>query len=112
MVWAGISLAYCTDLHIFEQGSVTAAEYWDEVLEPIVRLYAAAIGPTFVLIDYNTCPHRAHIVDDYLESEGITRIAWPAYSPDLNPIVSSRFPSPATLIEIVLNFWKWVYIDL
>ncbi|GFV16469.1 transposable element Tcb2 transposase [Trichonephila clavipes] len=55
----------------------------------------------------------ADIVDDYLESEGIARMAWPAYSPDLNPIenlwdalgraVSSRFPSPATLIECKKN---------
>ncbi|GFX06178.1 transposable element Tcb2 transposase [Trichonephila clavipes] len=54
--------------------------------------------------------HRTDIVDDYLESEGIARMAWPAYSPDLNPIenlsdalvraISSRFPPPATLIEL------------
>ncbi|KFM59333.1 Transposable element Tcb2 transposase, partial [Stegodyphus mimosarum] len=87
-----------------------ALRYRDEVLEPIVRLYAAAVGPTFVLMDDITHPHRADIVDDYLESEGIAHMAWPAYSPDLNPIenlwdvlgrtVSSRFPPPATLIEL------------
>lgn len=110
MVWAGISLGYRTDLHIFKRGSVTAVRYRDEVLEPFVRLYAAAVGPTFVLMDDNARPHRADIVDDYLESEGIARMAWAAYSPDLNPIenvwdalgraVSSRFPPPATLIEL------------
>ncbi|GFU46596.1 transposable element Tcb1 transposase [Trichonephila clavipes] len=51
MVWAGISLGYRTDLHIFKRGSVTAVRYRDEVLEPIVRLYAAAAGPIFVLMD-------------------------------------------------------------
>ncbi|GFX78325.1 transposable element Tcb1 transposase [Trichonephila clavipes] len=110
MVWAGISLGYRTDLHIFKRGSVTAVRYRDEVLEPIVRLYAAAVGPTFVLMDDNARPHRADIVDDYLEGEGIARMAWPAYSPDINPIetlwdvlgraVSSRFPPSATLIEM------------
>ncbi|GFW16312.1 transposable element Tcb1 transposase [Trichonephila clavipes] len=77
MVWAGISLGYRTNLHIF---------------------------------DDNARPHRTDIVDDYLESEGIARMAWPAYSPNINPIenvwdilglaISSRFPPPATLIEL------------
>ena len=53
---------------------------------------------------------RAAIVNGYLKSEGIARMAWPAYSPDLNPIenlwdalgraVSSRFSPPATLTEL------------
>ncbi|GFU39938.1 transposable element Tcb1 transposase [Trichonephila clavipes] len=69
-----------------------------------------SVGPTFVLMDDNAHHHRADIVDDCLESEGIAHMAWPAYSPDLNPIenlsyalgraVSSRFPPPATLIEL------------
>ncbi|GFX88635.1 transposable element Tcb1 transposase [Trichonephila clavipes] len=80
------SIGYRTDLHIFKRGSVTAVQYRDEVLESIVKLYAAAVEPTFVLMDDNAHPHRADIVDDYLESEGIARMVWPAYSPDLNPI--------------------------
>ncbi|GFW61121.1 transposable element Tcb1 transposase [Trichonephila clavipes] len=56
MVWAGNSLGYRTDLHIFKRGSVTAVRYRDKVLEPIVRLYAAAVGPTFVLMDDNARP--------------------------------------------------------
>ncbi|GFT68272.1 transposable element Tcb1 transposase [Trichonephila clavipes] len=86
MVWPGISLGYRTNLHIFKRDSVTAVRYLEEVLEPIVRLYTAAVGPTFVLMDDNTRRHRADIVDGYLESEGTARMAWPAYSPDFNPI--------------------------
>ncbi|GFX03736.1 transposable element Tcb1 transposase [Trichonephila clavipes] len=115
MVWAGISFGYRTDLHIFKRGSVTAVRYRDEVLELIVRLYAAAIGPTFVLMNDNARPHRADIVNDYLESEGIARMAWTAYSPQhiLTNLISlkifgmlstvlylHRFPPPATLIEL------------
>ncbi|GFY35921.1 histone-lysine N-methyltransferase SETMAR [Trichonephila clavipes] len=111
MVWGGISLGYCTDLHIFKRGPVTAVWYRDEVLEPIVRLYAAAVDPTFVLMDDNARRRlRADIVDDYLVSEEIARMALSAYSHDLNPIenlwdaldcaVSSRFSPPSTFIEL------------
>ncbi|GFU96462.1 uncharacterized protein TNCV_90351 [Trichonephila clavipes] len=61
-------------------------------------------------MDDNARPHRADIVDDYLESEEIALMAWPANLPDLNPIenlwdalsraVSSRLPPPATLIDL------------
>ncbi|GFT24080.1 transposable element Tc3 transposase [Trichonephila clavipes] len=37
-------------------------------------------------MDDNAHPHRANIVDECLQSEDITRMDWPAYSPDLNPI--------------------------
>ena len=53
MVLTGIPLGYRTDLHILKPGSVTAVRHRDEVLEPIVRLYAAAVGPAFVLTDDN-----------------------------------------------------------
>ncbi|GFW12492.1 transposable element Tcb1 transposase [Trichonephila clavipes] len=87
LIWSQMtSDTASTDLHIFKRGSVTALRYRDEILEPIVRLYAVAVGPTFVLMDDNARLHRADIVDDYLESEGIACMAWPAYSPDLNPI--------------------------
>ncbi|GFY23084.1 putative DD41D transposase [Trichonephila clavipes] len=110
MVWEGISLGYRTDLHFFKRGFLTIARYRDEGLEHIVRLFASAVGPTFVLMDDNARPHRADIVDDYLEREGIARMAWLAYSTDFNRIEniwdalgraeSSSYSPTATLIEL------------
>ncbi|GFT05914.1 transposable element Tcb1 transposase [Trichonephila clavipes] len=37
-------------------------------------------------MDDNARPHRANIVDECLQSEDITRMDWPACSPDFNPI--------------------------
>ncbi|GFX14736.1 transposable element Tc3 transposase [Trichonephila clavipes] len=37
-------------------------------------------------MDDNARPHRSLAVEELLESEDITRMDWPAYSPDLNPI--------------------------
>ena len=74
-------------------------------------------------MDDNARPHRAAIVDNYLESEGIARMAWTAYSPDLNLIanlfdalgraVSFRFPPLATFIEIKTALQeKWRFLIL
>ncbi|GFT51234.1 transposable element Tcb2 transposase [Trichonephila clavipes] len=86
LVWAGISLGGHTDLHVFHGGTVTGLRYQDEILDPYVRPYAAAIGNDFILMDDNARPHRARIVEEYLEDHGLERMEWPARSPDLNPI--------------------------
>ncbi|GFV31931.1 transposable element Tcb2 transposase [Trichonephila clavipes] len=86
LVWAGISLGGHTDLHVFHGGTVTGLRYRDEILDPYVRPYAAAIGNDFILMDDNARPHRARIVEEYLEDHGLERMEWPARSPDLNPI--------------------------
>ncbi|GFW67166.1 transposable element Tcb2 transposase [Trichonephila clavipes] len=44
------------------------------------------MGAEFLFMDDNARPHLANIVDECLQSEDITRMDWPAYSPDLNSI--------------------------
>ncbi|GFW73955.1 transposable element Tcb2 transposase [Trichonephila clavipes] len=75
-----------TELHIFDRGSVIGNRYCKEVLLPHVRLLRGAIGPYFIFMDDNVWPHRTLAVEELLESEDITRMDWPAYSPDLNII--------------------------
>ncbi|GFS53531.1 transposable element Tcb2 transposase [Trichonephila clavipes] len=75
-----------TELRIFDRASVTGDRYCEEVLLPHVRLFRGAIGPDFIFMDDNARPHRTLAVEELLESEDITRMDWPAYSPDLNPI--------------------------
>ncbi|GFV66110.1 transposable element Tcb2 transposase [Trichonephila clavipes] len=55
-----------TDLHVFHGGTITGLRYRDEILDPYVRPYAAAIGNDFILMDDNARPHRAGIVEEYL----------------------------------------------
>ncbi|GBM82052.1 hypothetical protein AVEN_224072-1 [Araneus ventricosus] len=86
MVWAGIMLDGRKPLHVFERDTVTGVRYRDEILEPYVRFFRGAVGPEFILMDDNARPHRALLVDEFLESEDIRRMDWPARSPDLNPI--------------------------
>ncbi|GBO07990.1 hypothetical protein AVEN_14121-1 [Araneus ventricosus] len=44
------------------------------------------MGTDAIFMDYNALPHRARLVRSYRESETIPQMAWPARSPDLNPI--------------------------
>ncbi|GFV20463.1 DDE_3 domain-containing protein [Trichonephila clavipes] len=53
------------------------------ILEQHLRLFR---GVEFVLMDPNARPHHANIVNECLQSEYITRMDWPAFSPDLNPV--------------------------
>ncbi|GFX08906.1 transposable element Tc3 transposase [Trichonephila clavipes] len=85
LVWGGIMLNERTELHIFDRGPVTGNRDCEEVLLPHVLLFRGAIGPDFIFRDHNRS-HRTLAVEELLESEDITRMDSPAYSPDLNPI--------------------------
>ncbi|GFW55632.1 transposable element Tcb2 transposase [Trichonephila clavipes] len=123
LVWAGISLGGHTDLHVFHGGTVTGLRYRDEILDPYVRPYAAAIGNDFILMDDNARPHRARIVEEYMEDHGLERMEWPARSPDLNPIehlwdylgreVAALNPPPRSLHELkqgLLCVWGFRFL--
>ena len=45
-----------------------------------------AMGPGDILQDDNARPHRAPVVNDFLQQQQVAGIDWPARSPDLNPI--------------------------
>ncbi|GFS92803.1 transposable element Tcb1 transposase [Trichonephila clavipes] len=85
LVWAGIILGSRTNLHV-QSVTMTRHIYRDVILEQQVRLFRGAMGAEFLFMDDNARPHRANIVDECLRSDDITRMDWPAYSPDLNPI--------------------------
>ncbi|GFX30696.1 transposable element Tcb2 transposase [Trichonephila clavipes] len=84
MLWASILMDGRTDLRFFDMRYVTAQRYRDEVLEPYVRLFRGAVGPDFIFMDDNAPCHRAVLIDDFLETENIQCMLWPANSPDLN----------------------------
>lgn len=121
LVSAGISCDGHTDLYPIRNGSLTGIRYRDEILDPIVRPYAGAHGPDFILMDDNARPHRARVVTRYLEQETIERMDWPARSPDLNPVehawdmlqrrLSARNRQPETLDELqnaLLQEWAQI----
>ncbi|KAI4872346.1 hypothetical protein NFI96_016865 [Prochilodus magdalenae] len=110
MVWGGISLEGRTALHVLARGSLTAIRYRDEILRPLVRPYAGAVGPGFLLMQDNARPHVAGVCQQVLQDEGIEAMAWPARSPDLNLIehiwdimsfsIHQRHIAPQTVQEL------------
>ncbi|GFW74831.1 transposable element Tcb1 transposase [Trichonephila clavipes] len=85
LVRGGIILGSRTDLHV-QSVTMTGHIYRDVILELHVRLFRGAMGAEFLFMGDNARPHRAHIIEECLQLEDITRMDWPAYSPDLNPI--------------------------
>uniref|UniRef100_A0A8K9X002 Tc1-like transposase DDE domain-containing protein n=1 Tax=Oncorhynchus mykiss TaxID=8022 RepID=A0A8K9X002_ONCMY len=119
MVWGGISLGGRTALHVFARGSLTAIRYRDEILRPLVRPYAGAVGPGFLLIQDNARPHVAGVCQQFLQEEGIDAMEWPDRSPDLNPIehiwdimsrsIHQRHVAPQTVQELadaLVQVWE------
>ncbi|GFU95255.1 transposable element Tcb1 transposase [Trichonephila clavipes] len=85
LVWGGIILGSRTDLHV-QSVTISGHIYRDVILQQHVRLFRGAMGAEVLFMDDNARPHRANIVDECRQSEDITRMDWPAYSLDLNPI--------------------------
>ena len=85
MVWGGISIHHRTPLYVVD-GNLTGIRYLNEIIRPLVLPGLQQIGGGAVLQDDNARPHRARVVTDFLRQQGIARMDWPAYSPDLAPI--------------------------
>ncbi|GFU06787.1 DDE_3 domain-containing protein [Trichonephila clavipes] len=73
LVWGGIILVSRAHLHV-QNVTMTGHMYRDVILEQHVRLFRGTMGAEFLFMDDNTCPHRADIVDECLQSEDITRM--------------------------------------
>ncbi|KAK7106404.1 hypothetical protein V1264_017665 [Littorina saxatilis] len=85
MVWGAFSFRHRTPLyHIV--GNLTGQRYRDETVAPSVLPALHQIGVQAVFQDDNATPHRARLVNNFIQQAGVTRMNWPACSPDFNPI--------------------------
>ncbi|GFV40922.1 transposable element Tc3 transposase [Trichonephila clavipes] len=66
---------------------MTGHIYRDVIVEQYVFfLFRGAMGAEFLFMDDNARSYRANIVDECHQLKDITRMDWPAYLPNLNPI--------------------------
>ena len=86
-VWGCFSFDCKLDLYVLD-GNLTGQKYRDNVLAPRVVPHFAnhALVDRPMFMDDNARPHRARIVQHFLQQEAVQTIPWPAMSPDMNPI--------------------------
>ena len=85
MVWAGVTADRRTDL-VVVPGILTGQRYIDEILRPHVVPFLRQMGNNGIFQDDKARPHRARIVDGFLQANNVRRLEWPAMSPDLSCI--------------------------
>ena len=85
MVWAGVTADRRTDI-VVVPGILTGQRYIDEILRPHVVPFLCPMGNNGIFQDDNARPHRARIVDGFLQANNVRRLEWPAMSPDLSCI--------------------------
>jgi transposase len=90
---AGVTVCGCfslnckLDLYVLD-GTLTGQKYRDQTLCPLVvpHFDCHPLTSRPILMDVNVRPHRACIVQNYLQQEAIELLPWPAMSPGMNPV--------------------------
>ena len=68
------------------EGAGTATRYRNDILRLKVQPYRQNFGEEFVLMDDNSRPHRANLVNVFLHDNNIARLEWSACYSDMNHI--------------------------
>ncbi|KAI0996199.1 hypothetical protein K3495_g11977 [Podosphaera aphanis] len=70
-------------------GKMTARGYCLRILPQLINFIRSNPGNSAPILMHDNAPvHTAATTKDYLRLQGVQPIAWPPYSPDLNPIES------------------------
>ncbi|MDO9353860.1 MAG: transposase [Solirubrobacteraceae bacterium] len=121
MVWGVIGVNY-RHLVVLKAGSIDAARYQSECLQPAI---GALRAPGVIFMQDNARPHSSESTRRYLKRRHVVTLQWPPYSPDLNPIenlwayltqrVSAAAPfGTEALAAAIVQEWNMIpqaYID-
>ena len=105
-----MSLGTRTQLHHVDD-ILNRVRYQYEVFRTFALNAPRNLGPGAIFQDDNAPAHRVRLVNDFLAQQQVIRMAWPACSPDLNPIehlwyvigrrIRSNHPPPQNLAGLV-----------
>ena len=101
------------------------AESYKEILNELLLPELRAAGVPMVFMQDNAPCHKARLVLDFLEENGVQTLPWPPQSPDMNPIENlwaiikarrkKKFGPPKTkneLIDQVFTIWNDIDSEL
>ena len=107
-VWGCFSFDCKLDLYVLD-GNLTGQKYRDNVLAPRVvphsDNHALAARPMFM--DDNARPHKARIVQYYLQQEAVQTIPWNNANNRV-PFVITYHPALSNLSNIVREHWTTI----
>lgn len=123
MVWGAIAWGKKSELVVLEKGRRTASDFVDQVYEgPLLRFLEEFSTP--ILMEDGAPIHKAIVAKKWRERHGITKMVWPAQSPDMNPIeniwkilkdeVQKKFQqgmSLETFKEVIVEAWNSIEIE-
>ena len=65
-------------LYVLSKGDIMAARHFNDILEPIGRTLAGAIGDAFILMQDNARAHKDQVSMTFIDVTGISVMNWPA----------------------------------
>jgi transposase len=117
MVWAGFSMLGKTHIAVLE-GSQDAVAYCTTLRNYLLPFARRTHPRGFVFQQDNARIHTARVTTEFLDGHMVNRLAWPALSPDLNPIENlwgilvravyeggRQYESKEALIEAIEREW-------
>ena len=122
-IWGAICYQGKSEIRVLDQ-NVTGHLYLDILQNNLVPDARQHYGNNWILVDDNARPHRANVVQEYLDEQQITRLDWPPYSPDMNVIehmwdeigrrLEELYPRPQNLHQlgqVIRNLWQQVPME-